>query len=604
MGICLMLGIGVVQALDFTPHGTQPGLQVTMDSPDNCGSCHTGSNGANDLHLLPNSPWSGSMMANATRDPLFWAALDVANKDAPGVGDFCLRCHAPQAWLQGRIRKDGNGGFVDGTNGCLLQGDLDDFEAKTNDFGGVSCHFCHRTMPTGPAGQPTLLYNANIWIDDATDCDGSFGPCRRGPYSYPSSTPQGVIDAPPHGWKQEDHYARSAFCGTCHNVDSPDTDEGPVETLILADGSDSGLPFPLDRTYGEWQASAHADVLLRDGLEEAAPVLATALPKRGETCQTCHMRTSSDVNARACKFTPAGSRTNDLPVHEFAGANFWMVDVLKATYGTALDRVVAFDQTRAWIVENLTQRSAEIGVTLQPLATGTTTLNATVQVTNRTGHKLPSGYAEGRRMWIHLTVRDAANQLVFESGAYDNATAVLSNDPQLKVYESLQGVWQRFGVQNQCVVANPANGRKHFNMVLNNCIAKDNRIPPIGFRGGGAPDLRPVAYSYPETAPGSGVLVNFDRTTYSIPVAAAVPRPLTVHAELRLQIASKEYIEFLRQEALDFSIPSEDTMCNRTGEVGPMARTRGQYMFELWEANGRAAPLTMVTASATSQSAR
>ena len=45
-------------------------------------------------------------------------------------------------------------------------------------------------------------------------------------------------------------------------------------------------------------------------------------------------------------------------------------------------------------------------------------------------------------------------------------------------------------------------------------------------------------------------------------------------------------------------------MCNRTGEVGPMTRTRGQYMFDLWQANGRAAPLTMVSATTTSQTAR
>ena len=42
------------------------------------------------------------MMAQAGRDPLFWAALDVANNDVPGIGDFCLRCHSPAGWLDGR----------------------------------------------------------------------------------------------------------------------------------------------------------------------------------------------------------------------------------------------------------------------------------------------------------------------------------------------------------------------------------------------------------------------------------------------------------------------------------------------------------------------
>jgi hypothetical protein len=36
-----------------------------------------------------------SMMGNTLRDPLFLAALTVAEQDRPGVGDWCLRCHTP-----------------------------------------------------------------------------------------------------------------------------------------------------------------------------------------------------------------------------------------------------------------------------------------------------------------------------------------------------------------------------------------------------------------------------------------------------------------------------------------------------------------------------
>ncbi len=32
---------------------------------------------------------------------------------------------------------------------------------------------------------------------------------------------------------------------------------------------------------------------------------------------------------------------------------------------------------------------------------------ATVRVFNQTGHKLPSGYAEGRQMWLNLKAYDA-----------------------------------------------------------------------------------------------------------------------------------------------------------------------------------------------------
>ena len=33
------------------------------------------------------------MMSQAGRDPLMWAALYIANIDAPQSGEYCLRCH-------------------------------------------------------------------------------------------------------------------------------------------------------------------------------------------------------------------------------------------------------------------------------------------------------------------------------------------------------------------------------------------------------------------------------------------------------------------------------------------------------------------------------
>jgi len=44
---------------------------------------------------------------------------------------------------------------------------------------------------------------------------------------------------------------------------------------------------------------------------------------------------------------------------------------------------------------------------------------AHVTVTNRTGHKLPTGYPEGRRMWINVVARDEGDNVIWESGAYD-----------------------------------------------------------------------------------------------------------------------------------------------------------------------------------------
>ena len=47
-----------------------------------------------EIEVAPN--WQGSMMAQAARDPLFYACLAVANQDAANAGDTCIRCHSPK----------------------------------------------------------------------------------------------------------------------------------------------------------------------------------------------------------------------------------------------------------------------------------------------------------------------------------------------------------------------------------------------------------------------------------------------------------------------------------------------------------------------------
>ncbi len=54
------------------------------------------------LRLNPISIGKGGMMAQAARDPIYLAALTIANQDVPHAGDFCIRCHAPEGWLGGR----------------------------------------------------------------------------------------------------------------------------------------------------------------------------------------------------------------------------------------------------------------------------------------------------------------------------------------------------------------------------------------------------------------------------------------------------------------------------------------------------------------------
>ncbi len=107
-------------ALSIELPGTQPvELTLPLRRPSVCAPGNHAGNAAHDV-------WKVLMMANALRDPLFHAALAVAEQDAPGSGDLCLRCHTPPGWLAGRS---------DPSDGSAL---------VESDFDGVQCDFCHR----------------------------------------------------------------------------------------------------------------------------------------------------------------------------------------------------------------------------------------------------------------------------------------------------------------------------------------------------------------------------------------------------------------------------------------------------------------------------
>jgi hypothetical protein len=185
---------------------------------------------------------------------------------------------------------------------------------------------------------------------------------------------------------------------------------------------------------------------------------------------------------------------------------------------------------------------------------------ADVTIVNETGHKLPSGYPEGRRIWVNLRAYDAGGNLIYESGAYDNDTAVLNHN-DAKVYEIKPGISEEIAP----VVNLPAGPSFHF--VLNNTVYSDNRIPPRGFTNAAfeAVQSPPVNYAYADGQ-------YWDTSSYSLPGATA-----SVEATLYYQTTSKEYIEFLLDE-------------NNTDHWG-------QTMYDLWAANGKSTPEPMTSAT-------
>src|SRR4051812_18144040 len=96
LGMLAFIGVGAAFAFqplpttlnDFSGPGTQPGgLNAETISSVLCSFCHGGYAEAEEPYTF----WTGTLMAQAVHDPVFRAALQVANADAPGSGDTCLR---------------------------------------------------------------------------------------------------------------------------------------------------------------------------------------------------------------------------------------------------------------------------------------------------------------------------------------------------------------------------------------------------------------------------------------------------------------------------------------------------------------------------------
>jgi len=538
---------------DFHMPGTQAGAlgpesgNDPIVTADACFYCHRQPEGDTEaVHIFRD--WSGSMMAQAARDPLFYACLQVANNDAIDVGDMCLRCHSPKAWLEGRSTP---------TDGSAL---------TDEDRQGVSCNFCHRMVALQAAPDEcdmpdSSCRDADIRQDLLEDGDLPGSPGNGGYVVDPADVRRGpffdaVCDLY-HGAEPRVFYSDAAHCGTCHDVSNPVYTRSGDDYLL----GDLDVPhptgdkydmFPIERTYSEWLMS---DFNSPEGIDMGGrfggndPVVST--------CQTCHMpRGLGDGQAlRGCWFSSAPLRI-DQPMHYFHGANAWIPEVLINLYPDEVDEDALLDNKARNIA--MLQAAATLEVSLESDA------QFKVRVTNETGHKLPSGYPEGRRMWVHVVFRDCQGSVLAEHGHYDSDAAVLTTS-DTKVYEA------QFGIDAAVSELTGLPEGPGFHFALANKIYLDNRIPPRGFSNEEFETVQaePVGYSYEDGQ-------YWDDTYFDVPAFAA-----TAEVELHYQTSSKEYVEFLKDNN---PLPPDDP------------DNMGELVYDQWLVTGKSAPVQMAGA--------
>jgi hypothetical protein len=605
--------------------GTQE-LEVSpFDPSSNCEMCH----GQYDTAVEPFHNWSGSMMAHAGRDPLFWAALAISEQDFDGSGDLCIRCHSPLGWYGGRSTP---------TNGSSLVGD---------DFDGVTCEMCHKlTNPDDSEhlGEHYAPFKAN---------DGGLPPVayrgsgeavlwggieRMGPFNDAAMY---------HPWLQSQFHRSSNLCGTCHDVSNPATGDlapnngamtplppgqfdGTLGGPLLSKAGMKNAPHKfgvVERTFSEHIASPLDTMLVDDfdklpvGLRKGSIARAYTQAKlstpsgnysdgtpRNFTCQTCHM---PPVSGYGCSLFGTPART-DVPLHDQTGGNYWAPDAI--VYLDAQNRLFGGNGLTPYQLAGIQDGKLRAIDNLENSAALSVSGN-TLRVTNLTGHKLISGYAEGRRMWLNVKWYDASNQLVREDGEYGPLNVTVNstpytvdtlldiNDPNTTIYEGHMAMSQEWATKlltlgvspslaitydrvtsaatktlGQLAAQAPGTNETTFHFVLNDTVAHDNRIPPYGMNYDQAVErnaqpVPPTQFGAPSTG---GVYNHWDDVTLNPPLGA-----VRADIALKYQPTSWEYIQFL--------------VLANNGSITIHAN-RGNDVFEAWRNTGMAAPVTMARA--------
>jgi hypothetical protein len=234
------------------------------------------------------------------------------------------------------------------------------------------------------------------------------------------------------------------------------------------------------------------------------------------------------------------------------------------------------------------------------------------RVRNHTGHKLISGYPEGRRLFVNVRAYQAET-LVYEINPYDTAAATLKgldgfaypppagDDPPLP---GALGAGEAYvdDLVYEAQMASSLTGEEHtFHFALATSRYKDNRIPPKGFRisEASARLATPVSQGQPDTGlyTAAEYAGGYDEVTVDLPSGAD-----RIEIGLYYQTTSREYVTFLAQEinGENGTLPDPGAYIAQTDAFFTALRGWGDTIWQLWKHNRElpgAAPVLMAAAT-------
>jgi hypothetical protein len=504
----------------------RPGAGMAIFETENfvgssrCAVCHellTDRKG-NDMSI--SGHWRSTMMANAAKDPLWQAKVSSEIKRNPSLKEVieekCATCHMPMAWIQA---------YKEGQEQLMLdQGFLspeNDLHAAAMD--GVSCSLCHQIRDEN-LGQKKS-FSGKFVIDTGTKA-----PERKifGPYENPvqETMQKGVGFTPVYGAHTND----SALCATCHTLFTPYVD---------AQGNVAG-EFPEQVAYLEWQ---HSDF----GVNAAKRYDIGENSGQGMICQECHMPHSEEGGVYIAHWSPSKAERKDhFSQHHFVGGNVFMLNILQDNIGSLglSASTEKFEDTKERTMRQLQHETAQFS--LAGLQHRGDQLTAVVQVNNLAGHKFPTGIPT-RRTWIHLTVADAAGQVIFESGKPHADGRIEANDADSDImrYEPhYDEISQQDEVQIYEGIMRNTDNEVTYTLLRAAKFVKDNRLLPKGFDKSAVPAEIGV---FGRARGDENFVGGSDQVTYRINTAG-YKGPFTLTARLLFTAVSYPFVKDLEKD--------------------------------------------------------
>ncbi len=477
---------------------------------------------------------------------------------------------------------------------------------------GISCAVRHHIAPPERAdGQPDYnrldryLMNGTTGVFRLTDAD-----TLGGPYMNVAEKPmQNAMGITP---VFNEYVKDSQMCGACHTINLPNVDADLSEPLegytqadqaVFNDAARNGAAFLKD-AYGTTFSEGLLD--FQHSVEQATYIewVNSVFNEdgTGQSCQDCHMKGNFEtldgsVSVDSLTTQIATIQDSNLPEvenllptkditvpfreeykrHNFVGLNAYMVSMLSqfseemgmgftdpmtsATNGAALSLQTMALQAR--------DDTADVAIAVQ--AEGQT-LTADVSVTNKTGHRLPSGVGF-RRVFLEVKATATDGTVLWCSGCSNDAGVITGPGGTPLQTEFLdvvppggtQALYQPHHTtitdqtQVQIYEELTQNAQKEFTTSFVHRVyhPKDNRLSAKGLRVPGTPEFiekfgdSPVTAAFMKATLPEGAALSdpdfangTDVTRYQITLADSVdPATVTVEATLYSQAIPPYYLK-------------------------------------------------------------